>query len=282
MSTIAALAVSFRSADEIAGMAATLDAAVTNRADVDLYVIENSDDAAETAQLAAMPGVHRLVPNDRNLGYGGGVNAMVRALDREYDWLLICNPDIRFEPGSLDVLTAAGDAAPHSGLLGPQIRTPEGEVYPSARAFPSLRTGTGHALFGKIWPGNPWTRRYKRAGMLDTVEAQPTDWLSGACLLVRPAAFTEVHGFDEGYFMYFEDVDLALRMSKAGWGATWVPTSVITHSGAHSTKGQAKLMRRVHHQSARRYVDQKYRGPVLAPLRGAIRVGLFVRSRLGR
>jgi N-acetylglucosaminyl-diphospho-decaprenol L-rhamnosyltransferase len=82
--------------------------------------------------------------------------------------------------------------------------------------------------------------------------------------------------------MYFEDVDLALRLSKAGWTATWVPSAVITHSGAHSTKGQAAEMRRVHHASARRYVEQKYRAPILAPLRWVLRVGLFVRSRLGR
>jgi N-acetylglucosaminyl-diphospho-decaprenol L-rhamnosyltransferase len=82
--------------------------------------------------------------------------------------------------------------------------------------------------------------------------------------------------------MYFEDVDLALRLSKAGWSATWVPESVIVHSGAHSTSGQARLMRRVHHQSARRYLDRKYQGALLAPVRVTVRVGLFIRERLGR
>jgi N-acetylglucosaminyl-diphospho-decaprenol L-rhamnosyltransferase len=281
VSTIAALAVSYGSAAEIEGLAGTLDAAAPE-SQIDLYVIENSDDAGERERLAANPRVHRVVPNDRNLGYGGGVNAMVAALDHDYDWLLICNPDIRFDPGSVAAMLDVAEHSPGSALFGPRIRTAEGQVYPSARAFPSLRTGTGHALFGKIWPANPWTRRYQRAGMLGAVDPQPTDWLSGACLLVRPDAFAQVGGFDEGYFMYFEDVDLALRLSKAGWAATWVPSAAITHSGAHSTKTQATLMRRVHHQSARRYVERKYPGALLAPVRWTIRTGLFIRSRLGR
>jgi N-acetylglucosaminyl-diphospho-decaprenol L-rhamnosyltransferase len=101
--------------------------------------------------------------------------------------------------------------------------------------------------------------------------------VSGACILVRPAAFHAIGGFDEGYFMYFEDVDLAWRLAKRGWKTVLVPAARIVHSGAHSTSSQADFMRKVHHKSAERYLSNKYTGWYLAPLRVALRVALVIR-----
>jgi N-acetylglucosaminyl-diphospho-decaprenol L-rhamnosyltransferase len=81
--------------------------------------------------------------------------------------------------------------------------------------------------------------------------------------------------------MYFEDVDLAQRLGRAGWATTWVPAAEITHSGAHST-GNSTYMRHVHHESARRYLDRKYSAAWLAPLRWVLRIGLLVRERVTR
>ena len=88
---------------------------------------------------------------------------------------------------------------------------------PSARALPRLGQGIGHAVLGWWWPGNPWTRSYRAEREL--VTERPAGWLSGSCLLLRRAAFDEVGGFDPGYFMYFEDLDLGERLGRAGFGA---------------------------------------------------------------
>ncbi len=276
MPSVAIMLVAYHSADEVAGLIASLDGAAAEHG-IDVFVIDNSGDAAEVERLSGMAGVRALVPNERNLGYGGGMNAIAATLPQEYDWLLVCNPDVRFLPGSLDALIATALRHPRAALFGPRIVGIDGIVYPSARAFPSIRTGVGHALFANVWPSNPWTTRYHRRGNATADVDTEVDWLSGACLLVRPSAFREVGGFDDGYFMYFEDVDLGWRLSKLGWKAIYVPAARIVHSGAHSTNRQASLMRKVHHQSAERYLSRKYAAWWLSPLRLGVRFALFVR-----
>ena len=79
--------------------------------------------------------------------------------------------------------------------------------------------------------------------------------------------------------MYFEDVDLGYRLGKSGWKNLYWPTAVVEHSGAHSTSRDSARMIKVHHESASRYLDKKYRGWYLAPLRVALRLGLVTRGR---
>jgi N-acetylglucosaminyl-diphospho-decaprenol L-rhamnosyltransferase len=208
------------------------------------------------------------------------MNALASALEDDYDWLLVCNPDIRFDPGAIAELVAGAERNLKGALFGPQLRGDDGALYPSARSFPSIRTGVGHALFANIWRTNPWTTRYHHNKNLRIDADSPVDWLSGACLLIRPSAFREVNGFDEAFFMYFEDVDLAWRLRKRGWLAIYVPTAHILHSGARSTSRQAAYMRKVHHKSASLYLTRKYTGWYLWPLRVALRFGLFVRREL--
>ncbi len=99
---------------------------------------------------------------------------------------------------------------------------------------------------------------------------------------MRPSAFREVAGFDETFFMYFEDVDLAWRLRKKGWLAFYVPKAHILHSGARSTSRAATTMRKVHHRSAERYVSRKYSAWWLAPVRWVLRFALFVRREFFR
>jgi N-acetylglucosaminyl-diphospho-decaprenol L-rhamnosyltransferase len=99
---------------------------------------------------------------------------------------------------------------------------------------------------------------------------------------VRRSAFEALHGFDESYFMYFEDVDLGKRLHEAGWQNIFVPTASVVHTGAHSTATSADAMRAVHHKSAYQYLARKYRAWYLWPLRVALRVGLALRSRFSR
>jgi N-acetylglucosaminyl-diphospho-decaprenol L-rhamnosyltransferase len=107
-------------------------------------------------------------------------------------------------------------------------------------------------------------------------------WLSGSCLLVRREAFDSVGGFDEGYFMYFEDVDLGERLGRAGWLNVYAPDAEVVHTGAHSTKRHAEAMLAEHHRSAYRYLSSHYQGPAWLPVRFALRGALAVRELLAR
>lgn len=221
----------------------------------------------------------RYLPLDKNLGYGGGMNAAASTIPAETEWILVSNPDVVLGPGAIDALVATGSADPQIGSVGPAIYGEDGVLYPSARSVPSLRTGVGHALFANLWLGNPWTRAYRKDTDLTPVR-RDAGWLSGACVLVRKSAFDLLGGFDDGFFMYFEDVDLGFRLGKAGFRNVYEPAAVVTHSGAHSTTSDSKHMIDVHHESARRFLSKKYSGALLWPVRFVLTVGLRVRSTL--
>ena len=222
-----------------------------------------------------------------NLGYGGGMNAGANALrpmreaeEIDTEYLLLVNPDVEFNAGSIDKLIACARRWDKAGSVGPKIVEPDGTIYPSARAIPSIINGIGHAIFADIWPSNPWSRAYRDDDDMDTERV--SGWLSGSCLLVRWDAFDAIGGFDERYFMYLEDIDLADRMSRAGYLNIFCPDATINHAQGHSTAVHSKKMLRAHHDSAYRFISDRHPKPWQAPLRWVIKTGLQVRSRLLR
>lgn len=259
----------------LAGLLDSLPAAYTG--ELRVILADNGSTDGSVEQAAQRPGV-RLVRTGGNLGYGGGANAGVRALEPGIDWVLIVNPDLVFAAGAIDRLLACADRQPTAGAFGPLITTPDGVVYPSARNLPSIADGVGHALCGWWWPTNPWTRRYR----LDAQE--PTEriagWLSGSCLLVRRRAFEQVGGFDEAYFMYFEDVDLGDRLARAGWTNVYCPSARVVHRGGHATEREPGPMAVAHHRSAYRYLATRHPARWQAPLRWALKAGLGGRALL--
>jgi N-acetylglucosaminyl-diphospho-decaprenol L-rhamnosyltransferase len=274
---IAIVTVSFGSAEVLPAFTESVLTATARP--VLTVVADNKADAVDNVRdFVAKHGLEYLaLPH--NPGYGAAVNAAVATLPESVDWVLVSNPDVVLAPGSLDILVETAETTARIGSVGPLIRTAEGDVYPSARAVPSLRTGVGHALFVNLWGANPWTRAYRR-DTESSAHARETGWLSGACMLVRRSAFSTLGGFDEGFFMYFEDVDLGYRLGKAGYINMYEPAAVVIHSGAHSTTTDSARMVRAHHESARRFLNKKYRGMILWPIRAGLRIGLAVRSAL--
>jgi N-acetylglucosaminyl-diphospho-decaprenol L-rhamnosyltransferase len=202
-------------------------------------------------------GTRRVTPG-ANLGYGRGANA--GAAGATTPWLLVANQDLVLAPGSLDGLLAAGERWPTASVLGPLIRDPAGAVYPSARQLPSLGRGIGHALLGWWRPDNRWTRTYRQETAVPT--ERTCGWLSGACMLIRTEAYQRVGGFDESYFMFFEDTDLCARL---GLGAcVYVPSAEVYHEEGQARARHPRRMLREHHLSAFRYLRRQY--PALTPV----------------
>ncbi|MBD7948902.1 glycosyltransferase family 2 protein [Oerskovia rustica] len=248
----------------------------TSRA-TELVLVNNGGPSELAERLAHEPGT-RLVESGGNLGYGRAANLGARGATGE--WIVVANPDLVWTPGSLDALVAAGARHERAGALGPRILNTDGTEYPSARAIPSLRLGAGHALLGSLWPENPFSRAYRSANAPGDATERVAGWLSGACLLLRRDAFEQVGGFDEGYFMFFEDLDLGDRLCQDGWENVFVPSAEVTHVQGVSWKKDPAPMIRAHHVSAHRYLSRRYGAWYQAPLRWALTVGLFVRERL--
>ncbi|TFB54012.1 glycosyltransferase family 2 protein [Cryobacterium sp. Sr3] len=249
--------------------------------DLQLTVIvadNHSSDLEATTHIVRLQGA-RLLALGENRGYGGAINAAISSLPPHVTSILISNPDVELSHGATSALLAELAADPLVGSVGPRVLNSDGTTYPSGRELPSLRTGVGHALFARIWPANPWSRSY-RAERQGSDVRRAVGWLSGSCLLVRRTAFEELNGFDEGFFMYFEDVDLGYRLGKAGWKNIYTPEASVVHTGAHSTSTESGKMVRAHHDSAYRYLEKKYSAPYLAPVRWALRLGLAVRARV--
>jgi N-acetylglucosaminyl-diphospho-decaprenol L-rhamnosyltransferase len=271
---VAVVTVSYGSEGVLAGFFASLSTA--SASPIVVVVADNRPREGQAVRELAERYAVSYLPMTRNLGYGAAMNEAIRSLDPGIRWVLVSNPDIEIGQGAIDELVRVGESDARIGAVGPLVTT-DGEVYPSARAIPSLRTGIGHALFANLWPGNPWSRRY-----LSDSEHPPRErdagWLSGSCLLVRRDAFDSIGGFDDRYFMYFEDVDLGYRLTKSGWRNRYAPSASVVHSGAHSTEDQSARMIAVHHQSAYRFLSSKYHGWYLSPVRLALKVGLSARA----
>jgi N-acetylglucosaminyl-diphospho-decaprenol L-rhamnosyltransferase len=240
-----------------------------------VVVVDNgSTDGSLAASVAASPGFEIIDPGE-NLGYGAAANRGVAATSSEF--VLVCNPDLEVPAGAVEALAGLLDADHGVALVGPMIRTPSGERYPSARQFPSMVDAAGHALLGIFTPDNRFTRRYQRSE-LDQADdgSHDVDWVSGACFLIRREAFEQVGGFDESFFMYLEDVDLCWRLGRAGWRVAYVPAASVVHLQGRSTDRHPYQMILEHHRSLLRFAARSSEGwrRGLLPL---VAVGVVVR-----
>ncbi|MDU0290161.1 glycosyltransferase family 2 protein [Saccharothrix longispora] len=273
---LAVVTVTYSPGDTLDTFLSTLSSATTRPVSVVLADNGSTDGVPERA--AAEHDHVTFLSTGGNLGYGAAANRGVRSLPDSVGWVAVANPDLSWGVGSLDALLEAAKRWPRGGAFGPLIREPSGAVYPSARLLPSLGRGLGHAVFAHLWPANPWSTAYRQAAA--SLEERTAGWLSGSCLLLRREAFDSVDGFDPRYFMYFEDVDLGDRIARAGWLNVYVPEAEVVHIGGHSTKRASSRMLAAHHSSAYRYLSDRHRGPLWAPVMLAVRVGLSLRLKV--
>jgi N-acetylglucosaminyl-diphospho-decaprenol L-rhamnosyltransferase len=244
---VRAIVVNFQSASVLAACVASLRADGVEQ----VVVVDNghgrgpNDQAAETAlRDAGLPVTW--VTAGGNLGYGQAVNLGARQI-ADGD-LLVCNPDIVVEPGTVGHLAAVLAEDPSTGIVGPQLRNLDGTVYPSARTFPSLTDAAGHGLVGLVWEDNPFSRRYRLLDW-DHSQRRTVDWVSGACFLIRRQAWAGLDGFDPRYFMYMEDVDLCWRAGRQGWRVVYEPAGQVVHAQGISAETRPYRMILAHHRS---------------------------------
>ncbi|WP_343426756.1 glycosyltransferase family 2 protein [Candidatus Amarolinea dominans] len=151
-------------------------------------------------------------------------------------WLLFLNPDTEVRPGSLAAMLRFMQAHAEAGVVGPRLFYPDGSVQSSRRRFPTLATTFWEStLLEQWWPHNPWERRYRLEDVPDAA-AQTVDWLVGACLLIPRAVMDQVGGWDEGFFMYSEELDLCRRIRQAGWQVIFTPEAAVIHHEGKSSE----------------------------------------------
>ena len=180
---------------------------------VDNASTDGSAGAVRDVQAEAPVPSMRLRPivSERNLGFGAGCNLAAREASGRH--LLLLNPDAWIDGASLRRLAEALDADSRLGVAAPALRYPDGS--PQLVWAPPIGVpGEAVQRFRNRFEGRAWNHRLLPRLLRPLLGR---GWFSAACLLVRRAAFEEVGGFDEGFFLYFEDADLGLRLARKGW-----------------------------------------------------------------
>jgi N-acetylglucosaminyl-diphospho-decaprenol L-rhamnosyltransferase len=176
---------------------------------------------------SGLPADVRVVENVEPLGFSANVNKGVEASLGKY--VVISNPDAIPEPGCVAELVRFADAHPRCGIAGPKMLNPDGTLQASRRSFPTIGgTIVRRTPLRLLFPPLNWQRRHY---LLDAPVEEPlqVDTMLGAFLLMRRTMLEQIGGWDAGYKLYVEDIDLSYRAMKAGWERWWVPAAVVHH-----------------------------------------------------
>ncbi|MBZ0111322.1 MAG: glycosyltransferase family 2 protein [Thermoanaerobaculia bacterium] len=211
----------------------TLDELVQVAAEWDEVVVVDaaSSDGSSSMVSQDFP-EHHLLPLESNVGFAKANNLGVAAASG--DCILLLNSDAWPLPGTISKLSAALAADESLGLVAPRL------LYPDRRRQFSLAPATGvpGEVLQKLrnpWKKYGWVHRRPPRWLRPWIDQ---DWFTAACVMVRRQAYEEVGGFDERFFLYFEDVDLCLRLGRAGWGLTEVGEAVALHVKGGSASSQ--------------------------------------------
>lgn len=218
----------------------------------------------------------QLIANRVNRGFAAGNNQALRRARGRY--CLLLNPDVIAHPGALRETVSFMEAHRQAGAAGLRILNPDGTLQYSCRRFPRLATGLFRKVpLGRLLPDNRWNREYLMSDWAhDTV--REVDWVSGAAMCLRRAALEQVGLFDEGYYMFCEDVDWCYRARQAGWKVYYVPQAVVTHAIGRSTDQRPLRMVVEFHRSMNRFYWKHYARRVPAPLRPVVPLGIGLRA----
>ena len=177
-----------------------------------------------------LPAGTRLLENPEPLPFAANANLGIAATTGEY--VLLANPDALPEPDAVATLVEFADANPWCGVAGPQMRYPDGTWQPARRRFPTVAdTLVRRTPLRVLFPPFETQRRHY---YLDERPERPvpTETMLGAFMLLRRTMLDELGGFDPGFRMYCEDIDLCYRASRLGWERWHVPAALVHHEYA--------------------------------------------------
>lgn len=238
-STILVVIVNYRTAALTIKCLQSLSAEVQADRAIRVTVVENA--SGDMAQLEAAVQANGwadwvgLIDAQRNGGFSYGNNlAVTPALASVVppDYVVLLNPDTETRGTAIRALADFMDTRPDAGIGGSSIENEDGSLWPIAFRFPSACSEIEQEMkFG------PLTRLLRHVKIIHemTDESALVDWVSGACMIIRRTVFDEIGMMDEGYFLYFEEIDFCRRAREKGWSCWYVQASRIMHLSGEST-----------------------------------------------
>ncbi len=193
-------------------------------------VVDNASSDGSAEMVSQRFPQARLIAKDENVGFAKGNNEAIPFCSGQY--VLLLNPDTVVKPGALAALTAFMDAHPDAGAAGSRLLNPDGSLQTSCYPAPRLSREVWRLFhLDAIRPYGEYNMH-----KWPTDAPREVDVIKGASLIFRREVLETVGFLDGAYFMYSEEVDLCLRVQKAGWRLYWVPQSQVVHYEGQSTK----------------------------------------------
>ncbi len=275
MST-AVLLVNYRGYDDLERCLSSLEPHLG--LDDEVVIVDWESDRKALRRAATAWPRAELVPRTDNRGFAAGVN--LAASRSKAPFLFLLNPDAVAEGPVVRVLESWLTEHPDVAVAGARVLDADGRLQQSARRFPDLTTWLGgrSTWLSARFPGNWLTRRNLLADRaLESGQPIDVDWVSGACLMTRRDVFERLGGFDEGFFLYWEDADYCARVADAGLRRMYVPTVSVRHAAGRSASHDPEPAIRAFHRSAYR-LYWKRASAVERLAAPAVRAALWLRS----
>ncbi|HEX9303725.1 MAG TPA: glycosyltransferase family 2 protein [Thermoanaerobaculia bacterium] len=228
--------------------------------ETEVVVVDNASGDSIARRLSVEAPAVRLLVEAENRGFGAACNR--GAGETERPLLLFLNSDAFVQPGAVDLLAAALDSDPRAAAVGPRLENPDGTLQPSILRFPTLWRIFCESSGLAFLAGGRGPFRGHSATREDHSSSRPVESVKGAAMLIRRSAFEQVGGFDESFFLYAEESDLARRWRDLGWRVLFEPAARVGHrggaSGGDALSGQL-------HEGLAQYVA-RHHGPTAARL----------------
>lgn len=204
---------------------------------VNVFVVDNASPDRSPEVIADLP--VRAIQAGRNAGFGAGCNLGMAAGGAPM--VLFLNPDARIDAADLERLVHVLDAEPDVALVGPRLLDDDGRLIPSLRRYQRAGSIWAQAVFlHRLLPRARWANEIDRSPRAYDAPAYP-EWISGACMLARRRALEAIDGFDTGFFLYCEDMDLCARLWADGHRVRYEPGATVHHAGGHSAPRSSLL-----------------------------------------
>ena len=245
----------------------------------ELVIVDNGNPAQETDELRALASADarvRLLSGHGNVGFARGCNMGAAQAGGEY--LFFVNPDCILPSDALQKMLAAAAQLPDASILAPLIFYPDGQEQSGTRreVLTPWRALVEWGRLYKLAPNHPYFQRFNLRDTAIPEQLSPVDVTSGAAMFMHRELFDELQGFDEGFFLHVEDIDLCVRLLRLGGSAYVNPAVHVTH---YVSSSAASPLRTEWHKANgfRRYFRKHFEGKYPRGLLPLVNTAVMVR-----
>lgn len=198
----------------------------TGKISYEIIIVDNNSSLKLPKEVKLQKKIN-IIRNKENFGYGKGANIGARYAQGEY--LLIVNPDTEFTKNSIKGLIDRVQQDKKIGIIGPKIIDSKNQTLPSISGMPFLPAGIFiYSFLNTVWKNNPYSKKFWLYSS-DRNKEQLVEVVSGACMMIKKDLFKKIGGFDESFFMYFEESDICFRIKKESYKILFYPNSKVYH-----------------------------------------------------